>query len=287
MPGSDCGHAMVGDDDQVDAVELAARGQAVEQASDRGIERAQGLRAPAASRDRDRVRPRRAGRSTASPVAVASDMGSSSQASTWSTRASALTSWSNGSQRCGRRPWIGASLPGQNIVALRSPAFSRADPDRLAAPPVAVAHRFAIGQAERPQRVVRHAVVDDAVAVGTQTGDEACSGWGKSATGRTDSSIARARPRWRSRARFGVRPQVEVVGAEAVDGDQDHRVGTRRRRRGRHRLRGVRRRGGAGDEGKGEAGGRGRDTNRRHRPMVARLCCGMTLVAGLRRWPCR
>ena len=125
------------------AIEQPARGQAIEQAADRGIDladrgvRLRRIRAVVVAGvvelvevQRRQARPRRARLRRSQP-------------STVSTRAASGTVSSNGCQRRGRRPPIAASLPGQNSVAVGRPAFSA--PTQIGSPP----HHAAVADAPR------------------------------------------------------------------------------------------------------------------------------------------
>ena len=131
----------------------------------------------------------------------------------------------------------------------------RADPDRLAAPPAAIAHRQAVGQLEAAQCRIAHGVVHDALVVRDQAGDDAV------VVGEGERRIRRRHPaRTHALARDarqrGGDAEVQVVGAEAVERDeQDAAAGVVRGHGGRRVcgvLGGDGRTRGAGGERTGE-----------------------------------
>jgi len=121
-------------------------------------------------------------------------------------------------------------------------------PDRLAlVPPATIGDRLLVAKREAAQFGVDHIVADDAVVIGMQTGDERIVvREGHAGEGRLHWARRTLGRQLRQHRR---RPALQIVRAEAVDGDQDdvRRLGRLDRRRGR--------RGGAGGDGQRQDGG--------------------------------
>jgi hypothetical protein len=112
-----------------------------------------------------------------------------------------------------------AARPEQRRAA--QPGLFRADPDRFAAPPAAIADRAAIRQLETAQVRIAHGVVHDAVVIGHQPGDDAV------VVGKRQRRIHRRHP---ARTHAFVRDacevrrdsEIEIAGTETVERHQQH-----------------------------------------------------------------
>ena len=139
------------------------------------------------------------------------------------------------------------------------------DPDRLAAPPAAVAHRGPVVQGETAQVRVAHAVLDDPVPVRAQAGHQ------RVVVGEGQRGVGGVHPRRAHTAlgqglQGGAVPTREVVGVVAVQRHQDQRGRRRLRRRGR-------RDGTAGDDQGDQEDGQegGREGATKHGPSPVRM----------------